>query len=138
MAGVSDPCALCRTATDSLPSLKKKRKRLHGTKCTEEANVLNLFLKKKRNDLSLKSYIELKNDNAFLCPVCQKVLLKLKKLQEQIYQVENELSVKISNLRIVHFHEISPGVTYNSVEQESMLPNEPSQSNVCIELAISW
>ena len=125
-APVVDQCALCFTDTaDS----KKKRKKLYGVSSSEESKVLNKLIKKNRNDLSLESYIELKNKNAFLCYNCQKILLKLQKLLEQIDQLENDLLNKIN-----HHHLISPTTSY-STEEQLLEINEPSQSNVCIYIS---
>lgn len=124
MADVGNkPCALCSTAND----LKKKRKRLYGTGCFEENEVLNKFIKQKSHQLSLESFVELKNKNAFLFVSCQKILLKLKKLQEQIDLLENDLSIKINHLHcLIHSHGVASAIMSESVD------SEPSLSNVCL------
>lgn len=88
-------CALCR----SLPStvaVKRRQKRIYGDKIPPERIILERILSYKR--LGLHSFVELSGPNAVLCLTCQRQLLKVKKLEEDIKCAVEEVNSKVNLL----------------------------------------
>ena len=90
-------CALCRSLA-STASLKRRQKRIYGEKETFhlERVVLERILDYRQ--LKLHSFVELKNPHAVLCLACQRQLVKVKKLEEEINSTVAEINLKISLL----------------------------------------
>ena len=74
-------CALCH----SLPStvaVKRRQKRVYGEKFLLERVVLERILAYRH--LKFNSFVELKSPDAVLCLTCQRQLVKVKRLEEDI------------------------------------------------------
>ena len=68
---------------------KRRRKSLYGKSCSTERLVLQNVLACRQ--LSLNSSRDLNNPDAILCLLCQRHLLKVKKLEEEIKSTVAEL-----------------------------------------------
>ena len=93
MSSVGVVCALCRS-TPRTPALRKRQKRLYGERCSSERLIIQRILH--RRNLSLDSIAELKNPNAILCLSCQKSLLKLRRLEQDMMSTVAEIDLKIN------------------------------------------
>ena len=88
-------CALCH----SLPStvaVKRRQKRVYGEKFFLERVVLEKILAYRH--LKLNSFVELKSPDAVLCLTCQRKLVKVKKLEEDINSAVQEINSKVNLL----------------------------------------
>ena len=96
-------CALCRLLPNC-PLNKKKFKKLFGANSSKERLVLTTLLTNKNLPMSF-------DDNAVLCIFCQRLLLKVHRLDQELNATINEVGLKIEQLyhacewlifRIVH------------------------------------
>ena len=96
-------CALSRLLPNC-PSNKKKVKKLFGANSSKERLVLTTLLTNKNLPMSF-------DDNAVLCIFCQRLLLKVHRLDQELNATINEVGLKIEQLyhacewlifRIVH------------------------------------
>ena len=83
-------CALCRLLPNC-PSNKKKVKKLFGANSSKERLVLTTLLTNKNLPVSL-------DDNAVLCIFCQRLLLKVHRLDQELNATINEVGLKIEQL----------------------------------------
>ena len=83
----------------SLPStvaVKRRQKRVYGEKFLLEQVVLEKILAYRH--FKLNSFVELKSPDAVLCLTCQRQLVKVKKLEEDINSVVQEINSKVNLL----------------------------------------
>ena len=88
MASNNECCCLCRMCFDGVSSVKK-RKRLHGPKASAELSVLTSINRPLATSLEFQ--------RGYLCAICQRKLLKVKRLREELQTVLEEIKSKLSN-----------------------------------------
>ena len=88
MASNNECCCLCRVCFDSVSGVKK-RKRLHGPKASAELSVLTSINRPLATSLEFQ--------RGYLCAICQRKLLKVKRLREELQTVLEEIKSKLSN-----------------------------------------
>ena len=88
MAFNNECCCLCRMCFDGVSSVKK-RKRLHGPKASAELSVLTSINRPLATSLEFQ--------RGYSCAICQRKLLKVKRLREELQTVLEEIKSKLSN-----------------------------------------
>lgn len=78
---------------------QKKRKFLHRSQCQVELLILNEVISVLFG-LSVVAYQELKNCNALLCVQCQKLLLKHKRLKNELQNILDNIKEKLNSLHV--------------------------------------
>ena len=110
---MENSCALCRSCGET-GAARKRRKSLYGNSCFTERLVLQNVLA--RRQLRLNSSRDLNNPDAFLCLLCQRQLLKVKKLEEEIKSTVAELDLKINLHCGMNFLLYSVSIVYTYIQ----------------------
>ena len=79
-------CCLCCSRFDTVSSVKK-RKLLHGPSASKELSILKSII---RTPFALP--------RGFLCVACQRKLLRVKSLEEELQSILEEINSKLSNV----------------------------------------
>ena len=88
MASNNECCCLCSMCFDGVSSVKK-RKLLHGPSASTELSVLMSINQPLATSLEFQE--------GYLCVICQRKLLKVKKLREELQTILEEINSKLSN-----------------------------------------
>lgn len=80
---MGETCCLCSKVLETA-SDKKTRKRFNRAGCVPERAILDRVLKKKNSQFVLSSFPKLKYVNALLCAVCSRLLLRIRRLEEDL------------------------------------------------------
>ena len=91
-------CAVCAEDVDDVYS-RKTRKRLYGANCNVQLYCLKTIVTSsappKFNTLTA---FKLNNHEAWLCMKCQRLLLKFKRLKEELTQITADVNQKLDSL----------------------------------------
>lgn len=81
-------------------SALKKRKRFHGNSCQKTRGIISDVMDVQQ--LSMESFEETSNPDAFLCHVCDQQGDKLHELQQKAHKIKKDFLEKLSQLTKVH------------------------------------
>ena len=94
-SSVEETCCLCRRSVMEGSAIVK-RKRFHGKTCESSKKLINDVLKE--NELSVLSFKETNDSNAYLCHQCHGQASKCVKLQGEIKKIKGNFLNFISKL----------------------------------------
>ena len=85
-------CCLCCLRFNTVSSAKKK-KLLHGPSASMEFSVL-------RTIIESRTFVcpRFQDQKGYLCVTCQRKLLRVKRLQEELQSILQEINSKLSNI----------------------------------------
>ena len=104
-------CALCKSNVSN----SKWRKKLHGSSCKAAREILSLEM----GGLSLQDFSQTKYEYAFLCYLCEKLLIGISTLQEKLLIAKEDVAKKVSNLQRI------------KRPSESEIPSPPAKRQAC-------
>ena len=76
-------------------SNSKQRKKLHGSSCKAAREILLLEM----GGLSPQDFSQTKYEYAFLCYLCEKLLIGISTLEEKLLIAKEDVAKKVSNFR---------------------------------------
>ena len=95
-SGAEEACCLCRPSVMEASALVK-RKKFHGKACESSKELINHILMENFK-LTVLSFREMNNSNAYLCHQCDTEASKCLKLQDQIIKIKDNILSMVSNL----------------------------------------
>ena len=98
---MDEVCALCRSRAVT-SSIKKKQKYLNRGNCRDERVMLSKLLGNRHPEASCSSlcscFAVLHSQTSMLCMYCQRQLLRIKKLEEEICTLLGQVNKKIDSI----------------------------------------